>query len=524
VQNDADESEGFSSGEDVTKDLSESDNAQTPGLTPFASFGGQSQESPVGGLFSKINKPAQQSASKPLFGEIGKGNAPVLPPPTKLQESPRSPSPVRATLPNRLTRPDSSRSFSAPGEALQVLDARKTASRQQAPPGTAMKSVEEEKRDEDRRREEARVKKEAEEAQALIDKEDQLAQQFLQSEIVGTKTLDEFIAHQDYVGHADKDSIPAQVETVYRDINSMIDTLGLNARALASFIKGHREQYKKGGRNKDDLDSDDDWCLVEIEDLTSIVEKELTQELNDGRVIDVPGKLDTCYELQKEQNRLAAKHDDIKRIFAAETDPEYQANARAQPLSAEQLAQQCDLRKEYTEFQRLLSEAEEGLTLLKAKLAGASGVGRVKGATIPTVENVMRTVMKMTAMAEKRSGDIDVLENQMRRMRFSSVSSVGSREGSPFETPTKSRLGGSTFGFSYSPETPTQSPRRLNASLMSSTRSNRHATPPRKKLSGFSEEEKAELRMKAERRDQVKDKLRGALRKSGMKVRGMDED
>jgi nucleoporin NUP159 len=513
---------GFSeegSGEDVTKDLSPtSEAAETPAFTPQASFGGD-QASPVGGLFSKLSRPKQANAPAPLFGEIG--NTPVLPPP-KSQESPRSPSPVRSALPGRL-RQENMRSVSAPGAASQLLGN----NRKQAPPGTGMASAIEEKKEEERRKADARAKKELEEAQALVDQEDEKVQAFLKSNIIGNKTLDEFIAHQDYVGNADKDSIPAQVEMVYRDINSMIDTLGLNARALASFIKGHTEQFKKEGRGREDLAEDDEWCLGEIESLSSIIENDLTQKLEEGRVKDVPGKLDTCLELQREQNKLRIKHEDMRRTLAQETDPEHLASSRAQPLSAEQLAQQHELRKEFANVQKLLAEAEEGLTLLKTKLVSqANGKGK-GGQGVPTVEAVMRTVMKMTSMVEKRSGDVDMLENQMRKLRMESVSSIPSREGSPFETPSKSNprrsLGGSTFGFSYGPETPRESPRRFNASMASSTRSVRHATPPRRNVSGFSAGEKEQLRAQAWKRREVAQKLKGALKKCGPRVRSMEE-
>ena len=38
--------------------------------------------------------------------------------------------------------------------------------------------------------------------------------------------------------------LPGQIERVYRDINSMIDTLGLNGRSLKAFIKGHKLLYR----------------------------------------------------------------------------------------------------------------------------------------------------------------------------------------------------------------------------------------------------------------------------------------
>ena len=65
----------------------------------------------------------------------------------------------------------------------------------------------------------------------------------------------------------------------------------------------------------------------------------------------------------------------------------------------------------------VLQYREEGVLELKTKLATASG-GR-RGGTVPTVEAVENTIRKMTLMAEERSGDVDVLEQQMRRLGMS---------------------------------------------------------------------------------------------------------
>lgn len=107
-------------------------------------------------------------------------------------------------------------------------------------------------------------------------------------------------------------------------------------------------------------------------------------------------------------------------------------------------------------MQKLITEAEEGITLLRAKLASSSsssslsnslvknGVGANRagggggvqaGAGAPTVEAVVNTIMKMTSMAEKKSGDVDVLENQMRRLGIDhNGSGRTSRHASPFGT------------------------------------------------------------------------------------------
>ncbi|KAF4609462.1 hypothetical protein G7Y89_g15854 [Cudoniella acicularis] len=480
-------------------------------------------------LFTKIPKPNQPTALRSLFGEIG-APAPSLPPP-KAPESPRSPSPVRTALPGRMLRPDASRSVSAPGAASQLLGSQRPGFKQTTPASSTFALAIEQQKNEENRRAEARARKEAEETQALVDEEDDQIQRFLDEDIVPTLTLDEFVAHTDYAGGSSMgDSIPAQVEAVYRDINSMIDTLGLNAKALKAFIQGHAEGYKEVGRTKEDLENEDGWCLVEVEDLSSLVEKDLTRELEDGRVRDVANKLETCNDLQKDLIRLRVKHEDIKKIVQAHRDSDQLALARGQPLSAEQAAQQHDLRRDYTKFHKLLSEAEEGLTILKTKIVSqATSSGRANGFTVPTVEAVMRTITKMTTMAEKRSGDIDVLEGQMRKLRFSSAVSVSSREGSPF-TPQASRQStrnsgaSNTYGLFYTPESTRDTPRGLQSSMMSSGSFSRSSPGPRKKLSGYTTQEKEQLRTKLARRREVMGRLKGALEKAGTNVRLMDDD
>ncbi|TVY28949.1 Nucleoporin [Lachnellula hyalina] len=525
---DSEEGTEEGSGEDVAKDLSPTSEAnQTPGFTPQSSFNILKKEN-SSNLFQKVEKPGQP-APRILFGEGV--SAPSLPPPKPKQPlSPRSPSPVRpGAIPSRLGlgRPDPSRSVSAPSTASQLLGQRPGSRPANNIQNTYALAMEQSKADE-KRREEARARKEAEETRALVDEEDDDMQRYLADDPELTRTLVEFTTHTNHANLAAVDSIPAQVEAVYRDINSMIDTLGLNAKHLRGFIQAHTEQFKEAGRQREDLENEEDWVLVEIEDLKSMVEKRLTEDLNSGRVKEVARKLETCSDLQKDLMRLRAKHEDIKKIIDAQRDPGQLAQARAQPLSAEQQAQQNDLRQVYTTFQLLLAEAEEGLTLLKTKLVSqATSNGRAGATAGPTVEAVMRTITKMTSMAEKRSGDIDVLEGQMRKLRVGSSFSASSQEGTPF-TPQSNRhsmrnAGASTYSLFHTPERETS--RNMRDSILSNPGSFGMSSPaPRKKLSGYSPEEKALLKAKLARRKGVVDKLRNALQKAGSNVRLMDDD
>lgn len=513
------------SGEDVAKDLSPvSEKNNTPGFTPQSSFGGGLKSNKPMESFTNISKPA--AAARPsLFGEV----APSLPPPKPKgpPQSPRSPSPVRSALPGRLLgRPDASRSVSAPGVASQLLSSsQRFGAKPSAPGQSTFALTKEEQKAEEKRCTNAREKKEAEETQALVDEEDEEMQKFLAEDLKPTTTLDEFVAYTNYKSEADMNSVPSQVEAIYRDINSMIDTLGVNAKALQAFIAGHTEQYKQEGRTKEDLENEEDWCLVELDELSSLMENDLPRELEDGRIKDVASKLETCNDLQKDLIKLHAKHEDARKIVQAHRDPEQVAMALSKPLSAEQIVQQRDLKRDFTKFQKLLCEAEETLTVLKAKLVSHSTSNGNGNA--PTVEAVMRTITKMTSMAEKKSGNIDVLEAQMRKLRFSSVDLSQSREGSPFSTPQPNRqslrnLGASgTYGLTYTPERDT--PRHLQSSFRSSIGS-RGSPSPRKKFSGYSSEEKEKLKAKLARRQDVMKRLKSALEEAGTNVRLLEDD
>ncbi|KAI0845280.1 hypothetical protein F5Y00DRAFT_246530 [Daldinia vernicosa] len=495
------------SGVDVAKDLSPSStgNNKTPGFTPQSSFDG------LAGSFSTISRPDQDRRS--VFGELSR-NAPIFPQPNPV--SPRSPSPVRGSVPTRMLGRDQSRSFSAPGMASQILGASRRQQSQVGPSVSNAAYLE----DMIEKQRKAKAKKEAEEKQLLLDEEDDAVQNLLKAEPKPTFELDEFIAHPGTVPPAG-DSVPSQVEAVYRDINSMIDTLGLNARSLANFIKGHKELYVKE-YTRHDLAVPDDWTLNGLESLAHIIDDDLTNALEGARVRDVAGKLAECEDIQRELTRDRNKQADLKKIISSHVDPEQTIANRSLPLSAEQAAQQSDLRREYAKFTKLLTEAEENLTLLKAKIVSANSANG-KGGPTPTIEAVVRTITKLTTMVEKRSGDIDVLENQMRKLGVSSHG-PNSREGSPFATPNAKKLSASVFSPERSMREST--PQRgsvFRHSVSGSIGGGMFNTPPRKKLSGFGDAEKKAVKEKRERRTAVLGKLRGSLQKKGAGVWAVDD-
>lgn len=505
------EAEGGSegSGIDVAKDLSPNSTGvgQDQGTTPQSSFGGMG-----GSTFSMVSRP--EAAPQPrssLFGEINR-TAPVFAKPAPT--SPRSPSPIRGAVPPRMFPADGSRSVSAPGMASQTLGgsrpqssghgAKTISTRLQAQedPNVALQR-------------QAQQKQAEQYVQSLEDDEFEYVQNLLDSEVQPSLEIGEFNAFNSVTADVHASTVAAQVEALYRDINGMLVTLGLNARALTGFIKGHEEPREE--KSKDDLAKPDDWVLCEAEDLSRILDDKLTSELEEGRLQDVDDTWDMCQGLIREMPKLRAKHQDVKRILSSVLDPDQAAAQRSMPLNAEQVAQQTELRQSYAQMIRLMTDAESALTMLKTKLASMGGSSG-KSAAVPTVEAVMRTITKMTSAAEKRSGDLDVLESQMRKMRFSNSVRPPSREGSPFMTPPSNKRH-SLIMSSSTQFTP--SPRKSVMSSVESVNGSARATPgpsPRKKMSGFTEEDKGVIRSKMQKRQAVLDRLRNKLMENGPKM------
>ncbi|SPQ18296.1 cd9b819e-1b2b-4a8a-ad87-9d284fbf9ba0 [Thermothielavioides terrestris] len=514
------------SGVDVAKDLSPTIGfgGQTPGVTPQSSFGGMG-----GSTFSTISR-TEAEQSRPLFGEISRNAPPLFPKAVPVPQSPRSPSPVRGAPRNGFLRPkETTRSFSAPGVASQLLG------RKAAPVPSSLKFSTGQRPPVDPNVQAQRklAEKIRAEEHVLVDPEDEGIQQILQSELEPTLQMHEFLAVDSKLEmlRTAGQEVPSACETLWRDVNRMIDRLGLNSRSLQSFILGHETQFKEGGRHKEDLENADDWVLIEARELGAVVEGELAQSLQKGRIQDVEAAEASIKSLAKDLAKLRAKEEDIRKTIASHVDPAQRSAAKSLPLSAEQATQQNELRRSYAAFSKLLAETEEALTLLKARLASA---GAAAGKTpAPTVDAIIRTINKMTTMAEKRSGDIDVLEAQMRRLRLGSAGPPNtpggggasrSREASPFVTPQHRRSA------LISPERGSGSGGgALRESLASSGasyagRSGGGTPSPRKKVSMYSEEEKRELRAREARRKAVLGMLRASLAKAGPNVSRLRDD
>ena len=403
----------------------------------------------------------------------------------------------------------------------------------------------------------------APEVSDLQDDEDERIRKLLESEVEPTKTLDPFVAHQDYAGLESKTGLLGQMERTYRDINSMLDTLGLNARAMQGWIEGQHTLVKEGGRDFDDLDKDeefDDWCLVEANDLIEI-QNALSEQLDEGRVTDVPGKIQDLAHLQREMHRVRARIKDLRKALDVHLDPEKIANQRAQPLSSEQSQQQAELRRSFAQFQVALNDAEEGISLLRAKLASLSSKeGERKGA--PTVAAVRRTIEKMTAMVERKHNDVTILEAQMRKLNKGlmalsleddspqAINHRGAGDGSPFQTPPSSRgkfaasvppsadssamfrtlelrrsMMPGTYALEYSPSAGSASVHSspvVRRILGASVGSNGSVATPRKKMGGVSEEDVQRFNEKTEARKRVLGSLRQAVERKGVRETKLD--
>jgi nucleoporin NUP159 len=252
---------------------------------------------------------------------------------------------------------------------------------------------------------------EEEAVSALYDDEDDRIRNQLAAPIEPTLDLAPFLAHQDYVGHVTKEGIVGHIERIYRDINSMVDTLGLNARSLTSYVSGHAEATGPGlALGRADLDDESkQWRMDELFKLEDI-QGELERSVEQGRVTEVLNALAGLATLSRDISSLKRDSAAIRRFIEMKKSPDLELRRKAAPLEPGWTTAERTLRSRLAEFQKRIAEAEDKATVLRAKIASHSSKG------IPTVEAVENTIRKMTSMVEKRSGDIDVLEMQMRKL------------------------------------------------------------------------------------------------------------
>ncbi|KGY15742.1 hypothetical protein PABG_11398 [Paracoccidioides brasiliensis Pb03] len=567
------ESAGFEdSGEDVTDDISPveetvDNRVESLKTSPESSFGGPGDKSPGSSVFTKPSSSVRPLRDqKQLFGEI---TQPIFPAPKlsdgRIRLTPRSPSPVRRSLLGPSSR-DGLRSASAPSSPGRVLAQRKVTLES----SRLSNQIELPSDDDDDHSEDEEVSRQAQrlasETQELSeDEEDGQLRADLARPLSPAPTLDPFLPHEGYTGESLKPGIPGQIERLFRDINSMIDTLGINSRSLSSFLL-YQQTSKELSYQRwlDILLSEHPSDILEENLLLSEVDKlregleALDASLQQQQLQTVEETLEKCQRLfSKGLVTLRGQCASLRRSIDSYVDVVAISTA---PLSAEQATMQHDLRKASTTVQSKMANLEKEISLLRAKIADSSKPDSESGAGIngsasrrsmarPTVEAVTSTIATMTNMAEKKSGDIDVLEAQLRRLGID-VSSAGSvhsrsREASPFLTPPPKQRGGisravpvppgsrgSVDGTAaglrsayHTPDSASRSHVRFQSSLMGSAGNSKSLL---QSVSGPTElvlpvGDAQRWQAKRRRRLQVIGHVRVALMERSRRVRGMDE-
>lgn len=396
---------------------------------------GRSASPAQSGLFGQ---PARQTSGQPaytgtpIFGQpqpqkalssLGRSNQlsmppkPTFPPPTnRTQDSLRSPSPVRSA------------STSALGTRREPLVARGTSlssSVRQPKPPTPQPQVSD-----------------------LEDDEDQRMREQLARPIEPSRTLDEFVAYQNYTGKSpSKTGHAAQIEMIYKDINGMVDALGWNARSIKSFTEYHKQpqpNHEVDRRTLEDVDEEgqdgswfEEFTLCEIEALKAL-EEELEEELDAGRVQDVLGKLAQLARLLREKAKLMTRLNDIRRQIINRKDPAKTEALRKAPLPKELADGQKALRNDYAQLLTSLNKAEEAASILRSRIVSHNAQNGKTGA-VPTMDAVKKTINKLTSFAEKRNNDITLLESQMRKIGIAEPSRPSSSSSRTAATPKRSR-------------------------------------------------------------------------------------
>ncbi|KAJ9257362.1 hypothetical protein DTO207G8_2116 [Paecilomyces variotii] len=538
----ADESEFDESEEEVTHGISPTDEqadktVDSFKMSPESSFGGLSDKSLAGGAFTKISMPEEQKqqTTRPLFGEIAN---PAIPPPRPVR-TPRSPSPKRPG--SRTGIPRSASARGVPGSALATRKAALAESSRGKQWEPLPSDVAKEEQERAVAAAEQRLNEETQQLEE--DDEDERLRADLARPLSPTPTLDPFVPHQDYMGQTAKPGIPGQIERLYRDINSMIDTLGINSRSLSSFLL-YQENSKEPDAQKwiSILQGDDPAAILDEKLLLPHVNNfdecvaALEGSLEQQRLRGVEEKLEQCQQLLgKDIFILRGQCASIRKILDAHNDTVAVLSA---PLSAEQASLQQDMRKASTVLQAKLADLEQGISLLRAKIADAprpdgtanAPLSRRQAVKKPTMEAVTSTIATMMSMAESKSGDIDLLESQLKKLGFDVSGPPTSREGSPFVTPSKKTVGrfpatpGSHDGSRSMYHTPETTAHGLNfrGSVNGSSRLSmlRSVNGPGDVVG---RQQAEQWKTKAQRRKEIVGNLKKAVGERKVQVRGVDD-
>lgn len=453
----------------------------TSPLRSLPSFGG-SQSKPVLG-------------QKALFGEVSQPQAPSLQRPNELRKGAVSPSElIQNTSQSKTSQVQSPQRIAVP--PAQLAQSQKSKSPAKFVP------VEPDAAD-------------------LEDEEDARIKAILRAPVEPSRDVPAFLAHQDYTArgaNTDKSVLGGQLETVFRDINSMVDTLALNARSLQGFVDGNMQLDNEPADRLKLEEEEENWGLGEAGGLSAIVDG-IEVQLEDGRLEDPRSAIAELLSEEKELSRIRVKGAEVRKTLAARSDQEELSHQHNAPLPMEVQAQQSELRLGVQKAQTLLSKAEELCSVLRAELASLPQTGseaKNDSRTAPTVEAVMNTIIKMTAMIEKKSGDVDVLEAQIKRLGGPKAVGlsigyendlVASMAASRLDSPAAMRT-----SRMYAYNSPAVS--RLRAS-----RATPNGSPsPRKSLLAVSDGEVEAYRAKKESRRKVMESLREQLEARGPRV------
>lgn len=516
-EHDDEESEFADSGEEITNEEDTGNNLPSSMVSPESSFGGPSARRTSGSLFDRISKPDQEQQQHQLFGELAK-------------HKPETRRPARDGAKESLHR----RSTSGQGKTLAAVKSTGIARKPQRPSRRGLSP------EQARMHIQAQRQEEEEELALSEDDEDERLRADLALPLEPVPTLDPFLPHQDYMGETSKPGIPGQIERLYRDMNSMVDTLGINARSLASFLLYQQSSTdsnfdkwmdKLQGNNPASV-LEEDLHMVQIEEFDGALDI-LSRLLQEYRVDGLDEKLEQCKELLgKEVLTLRGQCASIRKTLDAHTDAVAIRNA---PLSAEQVNLQQDLRTVSTDIQAKLVDLEQKVSLLRAKIAeiprpdGAANGSRQTWKR-PTMEQVASTISTMMNMAENKSSDIDVLEVQLRRMGLDAAA-PSHREGSPLITPKKATVKfpatpgsrGSLDGPLTAYHTP-ESARAMNfrSSINESLRASRF-----RNVGDIGDmvtsEDTERWKTKAQRRKHLVGSLKAAIGEKKSKVRGVND-
>jgi nucleoporin NUP159 len=377
----------------------------------------------------------------------------------------------------------------------------------------------------------------------LVDDEDERIRQELESEIEPTRTLAPFIARQEYTEAAlNKTGHAAQIEIVYRDINSMVDTLGLNSRTLQAFIEFHEQPQRDSQLDRSALEEvlDDGqdgswfekWSMCEIEDLIDL-EDQLTHELSAGGMTKVVDKLSKAVRLIQENAKLQSKVNEERRRIINSKDPEKLEALRKASLPKELADQQKALRRDYAQLLTQLGKVEDALILLRSKLA-SHNANNGHTSAVPSVEAIKKTINKLIDITKDKNHDITLLESQLRKANLfegSRPTSVSSRHAetplrksralrneSPVGTPPASRKSFSLRELNQVAMTPEQSETPSKGyGLFYTPQGSLSGGRNLSSLADMVDDDLERLRETARRRKNIADRLKSVLADRGVK-------